>query len=71
MKNISQVISFNSKKTSIATTTQVKLTDFIKTLIRSGRRHVKELESRVMDFVIDVLFNVACSPDCYRGSFYS
>ena len=32
-----------------------------KKLIRSGCRRVKELESRAMDFVTDVLFEGACS----------
>ena len=36
----------------------------------SGCRRVKELESQAMDFVTDVLFEGACSPDCYRGRFY-
>ena len=46
-----------------------RVTDFIKKLIRSGYRRVKELESRAMDFVTDILFGV-CSPDRYRGRFY-
>ena len=37
----------------------------------SGCRRVKELESQAMDFVTDVLFEGACSPDRYRGRFYS
>ena len=32
----------------------------------SGCRRVKELESQAMDFVTDVLFEGACSPDRYK-----
>ena len=39
-------------------------------MIRSGCRRVKELESRAMDFVTDVFFEDACSPDRYREKFY-
>ena len=39
-------------------------------MTRSGCRRVKALESRAMDFVTDVLFKGACSPDRYRGGFY-
>ena len=34
------------------------VTDIVKKMIRSGCRRVKELESRAMDFVMDVLFEV-------------
>ena len=45
------------------------VTDFIKKLICSGCRRVKELESQAMDFVTVVLFEGACSPDRCRGRF--
>ena len=47
-----------------------RVSDFIKKLIRSGCRCVKELESRAADFVTDVLFEGASKPDRYRGRFF-
>ena len=44
--------------------------DFIKKLIRSGFRRVKESESRAADFVTDILFEGASKPDRYRGRFF-
>ena len=44
--------------------------DFIKKLIRSGCRCVKELEPRAADFVTDVLFERASKPDRHRGRFF-
>ena len=46
------------------------VTDIVKKMIRSGCRRVKELESRAMDFVMDVLFEVVWSSDLYHGRFY-
>ena len=39
-------------------------------MIRGGSRRVREVESRVMDFVKDVLFEGVYGPDRYRGRFY-
>ena len=47
-----------------------RVNDFIKKLICSGCRRVKELESRAADFVTDVLFEGASKPDRYRGRFF-
>ena len=58
------------KAAGIAEPFDPRVTDFIQKLIRSGCRRVKELESRAMDFVTDVFFEGACSPDRYRGKFY-
>ena len=44
--------------------------DFIKKVIHSGCRSVKELESTAADFVTDVLFEGASKPDRYRGRFF-
>ena len=46
------------------------VSDFIKKLIRSGCRRVKELESRAANFVTGVLFEGASKPDRYRGKFF-
>ena len=58
------------KAAGIAEPFDPRVTDFIQKLIRSGCRRVKELESRAMDFVTDVLFEGACIPDRYHGGFY-
>ena len=58
------------KAAGIAEPLDLRVTDFIKILIRSGCHGVKELESRALDFVTDVLFEGVCSPDLYRGRFY-
>ena len=47
-----------------------RVSDFIKKLIRSGCRRVKELESRAVDFVTDILFEGPSKPDRYRGRFF-
>ena len=47
-----------------------RVSDFIKKLIRSGCRRVKEWESRAADFVTDFLFKGASKPDRYRGRFF-
>ena len=47
-----------------------RVSDFIKKLVRSGCRCVKELESRAADFVTDVLFEGASKPDRFRGRFF-
>ena len=57
------------KAAGIAEPLDPRVTDFIKKLICSGCRRVKELESRAMDFAKDVLFEGVCSPDCYRERF--
>ena len=46
------------------------VSDFIKKLIRSGSRRVKELESRAADFVTDVLIEGSSKPGWYRGRFF-
>ena len=43
------------------------VSDFIKKLVRSVCRRVKELESRAADFVTDFIFEGASKPDRYRG----
>ena len=58
------------KAAGIAEPLDLRVTDFIKKLIRSGCLQVKKLELRPMDFVTDVLFEGACSPHCYRERFY-
>ena len=58
------------KAAGIAEPLDPRVTDFVKKLIRGGCRRVKELESRAMDFVTDVLFEGVCGPDRYRGRFY-
>ena len=57
------------KAAGIAEPFDPRVTDFIQKLIRSGCRQVKELESRAMDFVADIFFEGAYSPDRYRGKF--
>ena len=47
-----------------------RVSDFIKKLIRSGCRRVKELESMAADFVTDVLLEGASKPDWYSGRFF-
>ena len=58
------------KAAGIAKPLDSRVADFIKKLISSGYRRVKESESQSMDFVTDVLFEGVCSPDRYRGRFY-
>ena len=58
------------KAAGIAKPLDSRVADFIKKLISSGYRRVKESESQSMDFVTDVLFEGVCSPDRYYGKFY-
>ena len=46
------------------------VSDFIKKLIGNGFKRVKELESRAVDFVTDVLFECASKPGRYRRRFF-